>query len=450
MKRFTYLLIILLMVFSLVSGCQPTPNQELIQNRTEEGLDTAISASAEESGPYQAPDQWSETFTVRGQVVRIDTKIEVANEKEQAVLTINQKEFDVQQAIDYLTAIYGKGCELRQSLYSYDEILTDLQNVMKGALVEIDDDTGEQIWEPYEGQQEEIDRLQQLLAESSPDDNYISLTKENLAFPVSDRVIRAPNGNDIYMICNASSLNLRRYRSCNIQLENWVMQGDAIPEERGHTLENIKISEQQAAAIGDQILSALNLENDMVIAATQKARATESYTYRILGEGYLLTYVSCANGCMPFCYEQYSDSSSFYFPQDEEEYAARWPQERIEIFVTDEGAITFSWTYPKEVVRIDNANVKLLPFAQLQECIKKLISFGISGRNSGEADMGEILITRMVLGAAIQRIPDQNDEAYLIPTWMIEVTTELENRENIDPSILMVSALDGAYVNRWG
>ena len=64
--------------------------------------------------------------------------------------------------------------------------------------------------------------------------------------------------------------------------------------------------------------------------------------------------------------------------------------------------------------------------------------------------MGEILITRMVLGAAIQRIPDQNDEAYLIPTWMIEVTTELEVKENIDPSILMVSALDGGYVNRWG
>ena len=99
------------------------------------------------------------------------------------MLLVERRSFDAQQAVDYYTALFGEGVELRENQYSYAEVLTDLQNTMKGMFVEIDPETGEQIWAPYEGQEEEIARLQQLLAKTPAEDTFVPLTAEAMPFP---------------------------------------------------------------------------------------------------------------------------------------------------------------------------------------------------------------------------------------------------------------------------
>ena len=56
---------------------------------------------------------------------------------------------------------------------------------------------------------------------------------------------------------------------------------------------------------------------------------------------------------------------------------------------------------------------------------------------------------RIVLTSAIAQIPDQGDEAFLVPAWAFFVTSEQERELHIDETVLLLNALDGTYVNRF-
>ncbi len=216
--------------------------------------------------------------------------------------------------------------------------------------------------------------------------------------------------------------------------------------ERSHPLENIQISEQDAIETGNQVIKRLGLDGNMALASSRKARATESYTYRVLGEGYLLTYVQNTTGAIPFDYRNYMDSNVLAFTQKQDAYTEYLPQEWVEIFITENGVLSFAWGDPKEIVNTANSNVVLLPFDQIQQSIRNLITYGISGyERIADDDFGALLISRITLGASIQQVPDQGDEVFLVPTWMVTLTTESDQKQNIDLAVLMINALDGTY-----
>ncbi|MEN6419849.1 MAG: DUF6034 family protein [Clostridiaceae bacterium] len=435
----------------LLCACQPTPKEEAVVGRAEGTLEQAVRAVPEKPYHYEAPAHWKETMTVRDHSVIIDADVEVPKTDMFPTYTLRKSHFDRQMCIDTLAAVYGDAAKLREQLYSYDEVLTDLQNVEKGMLTGVDEDTGELIWQPYEGQEEDAAKLRQLLTELDVHDTFIPFTASNLDFPVIDRAVQFEDGQKAYIYCTESFFRIRRDRSCNIQLENWVLQGDATPGERSHPLENIQISEQDAIETGNQVIKRLGQDGNMALASSHKARATESYTYRVLGEGYLLTYVQNTAGAVPFDYRNYIDSNVLAFTQKQDAYAEYLPQEWIEIFITENGVLSFAWGDPKEIVNTANSNVVLLPFDQIQQSIRNLITYGVSGYdNSTNDDFGALLISRITLGASIQQVPDQGDEAFLVPTWMVTLTTETDQAQNIDLAVLMINALDGTYINRLG
>ena len=59
------------------------------------------------------------------------------------------------------------------------------------------------------------------------------------------------------------------------------------------------------------------------------------------------------------------------------------------------------------------------------------------------------MISRVVLGTVVQRIPDQTETAYLAPVWIVQMTTEKEIGYHADPTILMVNAIDGSFVRSY-
>lgn len=451
MKNKLICLLVCGLMATMVIACQPTPEQETVVSRAEGTLEQAVRAVPEKPYRYEAPAHWKETMTVCDHSVIIDADVEVPKTDEFPVYTLRNSHFDRLICIDTLSAVYGDAAKLREQLYSYDEVLTDLQNVEKGMLTGVDEDTGELIWQPYEGQEEDAAKLRQLLAELDVQDTFVPFTASNLDFPVIDRAAQFEDGQKAYIYCTDNFFWIRRDRSCNIQLENWVLQGDATPGERSHPLENIQISEQDAIAAGNQVIKRLGRDGKMALAFSRKARATESYTYRVLGEGYLLTYVQNTPGAIAFDYRNYMDSNVLAFTQKQDAYAEYLPQEWIEIFITENGVLSFAWGDPKEIVNTANSNVVLLPFDQIQESIRNLITYGVSGYdNTTNDDFGALLISRITLGASIQQVPDQGDEAFLVPTWMVTLTTETDQAQNIDLAVLMINALDGTYVNRLG
>ena len=447
MKRTLCILCALLAVLPPLSACQPTPEEDVVVNKGDGTMEAAVAAPAAAPYRYEAPERWVETFTARDQTVRIDAGVGVPDDEYHPVLLVERRSFDAQQAVDYYTALFGEGVELRENQYSYAEVLTDLQNTMKGMFVEIDPETGEQIWAPYEGQEEEIARLQQLLAETPAEDTFVPLTAETMPFPLTEGMLRLPDGSSRYVYCTGTLCRIRRFRSVVTHNENWVMQGEATPGEPAHALENIRITEEEAVAMGDGVVAALGVADELQLGAAIRARGIESYTYKVLGEGYLLDYVPCLDGTVPYFYDRYVESSSLRLPE-EEEYARPWPQEALEMLVTEDGVLALAWTVPQRVAGVANENVQLLPFEEIQQHIRDLISFGVEGRPYA-IDEGDLMISRVVLGTVVQRIPDQTETAYLAPVWIVQMTTEKEIGYHADPTILMVNAIDGSFVRSY-
>ena len=447
MKRTLCILCALLAVLPPLSACQPTPEEDVVVNKGEGTMEAAVAAPAAAPYRYEAPERWVETFTARDQTVRIDAGVEVPDDEYHPVLLVERRSFDAQQAVDYYTALFGEGVELRENQYSYAEVLTDLQNTMKGMFVEIDPETGEQIWAPYEGQEEEIARLQQLLAETPAEDTFVPLTAETMPFPLTEGMLRLPDGSSRYVYCTGTLCRIRRFRSVVTHNENWVMQGEATPGEPAHALENIRITEEEAVAMGDEVVAALGMADEMRVGSIIRARGIESYTYKVHGEGYLLTYVPSPEGTEAYCYERYFENNSLYLPEGDE-YARPWQQERIEMLVTEDGVLDFCWMSPQEAMGVANENVQLLPFEEIQQHVRDLISFGVEGRPYA-IDEGDLLISRVVLGAVVQRIPYETEAAYLAPVWIVQMTTEGEISRHNSPTILMVSAIDGSFVRSY-
>ncbi len=111
------------------------------------------------------------------------------------------------------------------------------------------------------------------------------------------------------------------------------------------------------------------------------------------------------------------------------------------MFITDEGLLCLGWDSPKETVLVANENVQLLPFEEIRKNMMKIIEFCTAGSKNSP-----ILVKRIVLTTAIAQIPDQGDEAFLVPAWAFFMTSEENERDHITQKVLLVNALDGTMI----
>ena len=152
----------LLCACAVAAGCQPTPEEEVVANRLDGTLEQAIVSTPAPEGEYAAPERWEETLELRGWTVRFDVPVEVPEADRRPVLTLENASFDAARCVELTELFFGGPVEMRESQYSYDEILEDLQYAQRGYL-QFDDLTGEISYGPYEGQEEDIARLKALL-----------------------------------------------------------------------------------------------------------------------------------------------------------------------------------------------------------------------------------------------------------------------------------------------
>lgn len=430
----------------LLLACQPTPDEEIVKNRLDGTLLSAVSARAAEPYQYEAPDRWTEEMEVRGQAVHIDASVEIGESMLHPVLTIQKKPFDPDTTVRLLKALFGEDLELREGGRSYDELLEDLMTAQRGCAVDYDEETGEIVYDPSQVNEDEINELKELLAKTSPYETYHALTEENLIFPGRGQVVRDADGNTWYLVCQAGCLSADRYRKGIIQPESWVMQDGGYFGEKPHALENIQISEEDAIAAGSAFLNKLN-RPDLVLADTERARMIQGGTFELFGEGYSLYYISGIEGIIPVDYAKKEDSwlFDFYKLNPETAYADKWPQEDLWLFVTEKGVLSVTWENPKEIVMTANENATLLPFSEIQKSIRQYLEYGLVGDKTDP-----VTISRIVLSMAIQRVPNQGNEAFLAPTWIVYIRSSAEERLKATQAVFLISALDGTYISRLG
>ena len=441
MRRIALLFYILIICGSL--ACVPTPTEEYVTNRLDGALERTIRAESIEPYSYSAPKKWQEEMEVRGQKLHIDAKVEISETQTFPVLTLRRSQFDKRKSLQIIQGLLGSNLEIREGENSYEELLYEMHLVQRGYFDEIDEVTGEPVFLPYDDEQERLAVLQSKLVEAPKTETYIPLIDATWNTPIDVCRVRNSIGEYRYVSCYPNQLHIFRDHDSIVQPEAWVLAGDAYPGEVGHPLENITISEEDAITICDNLMKAVG-RTDMRIASIQKARSADSF-YQELGEGYRLVYVSTISCAIP-CYLQEYASCIFldFATVKEPSYSERWDLESAMIFVTEQGIVDIYWKNPKEIVTIANENTLLMPFDQIQISIRNLIEFGMNGNINNE----DVYLNRIVLSSTIQQIPNQGEEAFLVPTWFLFFQTDSTRKHSdMKEYVLLISALDGTYVD---
>lgn len=147
-------------------------------------------------------------------------------------------------------------------------------------------------------------------------------------------------------------------------------------------------------------------------------------------------------------------------------YGPFYPQESIRLIITDNGVINMEWDMPAEQTDLLNKNVKLLPFEDIKEIVKKqFLIEGIWPESENEAIIErKITITRIELGMMQIKEKDSYHGLLMVPTWnlygyetytydapqegmVLDENNQMVNDQMPGHSFLTINALDGSIIN---
>ena len=439
----------------LLLACVPTPDREAVVNRADGSMEQALSAPRSEAYRYEAPDHWTETISMKNLEIQIDADIVKKDTDVYPVQTIKRHTFTGEDVCILLNAAFQGPFELRENRYSMSEIEEDIRMELRGNAIDWDDETGEVTWEPLTEDTETLIELKERMAQCSAEDTFVPLKPEMLSCSNEPFAIRTADGTVLYVRFTEVEISVLPFRSGDIQNETIVWQGGYIGEPWHRTIDHIVVSEAEAQSIGEAFLGRAGLSGQFGVGLLEKGRSirptVEAPYHKVLSEGYIL-YVS-RNGGSYVPYPQGAgilteDSmSALKGTITEETYAQIWQPDWMEVYVTENGIEAVRWYDPNEYVMNANENVQLMPFDAVQTHIRDDLRFGYAWSDEGNRGVAELHVKKIVLSCAIARLPNNTDEAVLVPTWIVVYNSSRKEKVHGFDMLMLINAIDGSIIH---
>ncbi len=455
-------LIISLVFLILLCACQSTPDKDAVVNKNDGKLEELISSapieseqtvianesdetidkSADDSEPGVLTERWTQPYSLEGLECEIDADIILPDKKEFPVYKIKQREFDdetIKRIVKYFTK---DATGMRETSPTKEELEMQLVYAKRGKFTEAE---GIYTWESYEGQQEDIARLEEQI-KNTGEEAFSSVT-DDIVLPIA-YTYAMPDGSRVHVLAKSNSINITPLKDGIVQPESWVIAGEAYPgEPKGTTLDNVKISQQDAYEMVNAFLKEVGIKN-MGIAESEKARLRDAMMSKTVSEGWCLTLCRNDGGSVPLNITSQHSGVLYYRSED---YTQRWYPEAMRIYVDDTGVKTFAWNNPIETVEVLNQNVLVLNFDEVKERILGYIKYGYSyvvqqfkDRGSELSDQ-KIKVKKIVLTNVMIPIKNETEYQMLVPAWIIYY--DQEAGMNTVSAFIAVNAIDGSSID---
>lgn len=448
MKRMLPLLFALMLL-----ACVPTPSEEVIVNKSDGSMVQAITAPKAEAARYDAPARWEETISLKNLKIRFDADVILPEGNVYPVQTIKRHAFTSEDVINLLNACFVGPFELRENRYSMAEIEEDIRLLLRGNLVDWDDETGDVVWEPFVEEPEELADLKEKMAQCPAEDTFVPLDPNRLMYYSDTTVLRCADGKLLYLQYSKNTLRIDTARTAEVQDEAIVYQGGFIGEPWHKTLDHVTISEKTACETAERFLSKAGLADQFGVGYIEKARmahATAEAPYcEELSEGYLLHLARSGGGYIPYPqgggYFNEDSSSAMRRSITETDFNMKWSMDWIMAYVTENGIESIAWYDPNEYVQQANENVVLMPFDDVQQHIRDMMKYCYSWTDEGSVRIFDIQVRQVILSCSISRLPNNPDEAVLAPVWVVVYRNSRYATAIQHDSILLINAIDGSF-----
>lgn len=475
-KRTLCTLLLYMVIMTILSACQPTPEKTPVIQR--DNAEKVIFDSKSSEAPpytYNVPSKAEESFSIsEGNCdAVVDASVDMPSIKEFPVAKCKSVKFDKDTA-DRIINYFAGGGELVTprvlTKNDYDEMIIEAK---RGQL-----EDGKYV--VNEGSQQNVDELEKE-REQAPD-------KETAA-PVSGYDIDGA-GLKARIIRNNETVGTVRANESSIAFTSpipfrlfteYVYNPATGLDERNDADYKIGMTADKAEGKAENLLSSLG------ISGFQVKKTTDVYYYSghnmkdIKFGGYSILFMRGFGGMMPFYTTNFSGNK-----QDKYEYCPPVRTETIEIDIDEYGGVQgFSWQHPIEIVETITKNVKLLPFDELIQRLeeyakqhwawlydepKKSASAGNnretpapeteSPDNTVQKNKKDIIkISGMALELAYIPIKDDSDEFMYAPCWVFKYeesdgsdTADRKEQESVKEGdgpgeYLVLNAVDGGSVS---
>ena len=440
--RFTQhmaLLLAFLLLSALPLACQPTPEAEPVVNKSDGTLEIKLQAtpvSPEEAQAFAVPDCWQETLEIGDSRVVFDAAVECPVTAF-PVFEVEEASFTAQTVNEALARLAPDAERVWLAGTSSEELNEELAAAIRGWWY--DDGLGGGHYGPYEGQEEDIARLQQQLAnavdESAPYAPFESLPVKHTVLCADGRSITVYAYDD----CWAFTVDLGH--AAIMQGESLVATGGMMGNEPpGTEIGEVSITPEQAVEQAQAMLETLGFAG-MQVASLEKARMVNAVTAEVLTSGYQLILCRDDGGYAPF--DSLSLSSFALQIHEAPAYQKAWRPERMQMFVDERGVRYVEQMYPIRVLRTVQENVELLPFARVQELLRNQFRHEFRWT---EVSGATVTVKRVALVGALVRVKNDLERAYIVPAWLCEYTTDTSAAPDQRYAIA-VNAIDGTNVD---
>lgn len=444
MKSKVVLLAILIATLML-SACQPSPEKEIVVNKGDGKLEEIIASSPAITEQAIEAGKWVETYTIPQLECNINAEVVLPEQKIFPVYKVKSRSFDESDSGGIVKYFTAGATGVRETSPTKEDLEQQLVQAKRGTY--ISDENGGERWEPYEGQQEEINSLEEQIKNAQPE-VFEPVTADTSVFLI-DNTYEMEDGSRVYITANTTKIIMTTDKNAIFQLESWVEDGEAIPgEPRGTTIEGVKISDDEARKTVNKLIADLGIQY-MGIAEIEKARIVNNYTGEITSKGWQATLARNDGGSVPVNVGAYEANTTIDLS---EEYTARWKPETITVYVDENGIEEFYWTNPLQIIEKMNENAPLLAFDDMKERIKGYIKYGFSRRVDGgwiTSDVG-LSVDKIVLTNILVPIKDEQREQMLLPAWVVfyEEINYVVGKVFISPTyIFAVNAIDGSSID---
>ncbi len=221
---------------------------------------------------------------------------------------------------------------------------------------------------------------------------------------------------------------------------------DAVPEQTGP----LPLQEARARALS----CAQAIDKAMTLGAVQTVplirymdTGSVEYRHQIAGQGLVLSFTRLVNG-IPITYESAHDGRSLDSMGDD--YTVPFAYEKLQMVISPEGVIGFTYQSPYEVLPDPITRVHLLPLKDIQEIITKTLPLKYAA--AARSRSITLRAHRLVFGYA--RVLMRNDPGryMLVPAWDLMGTWQSGDDDAFNDahgSLLTINAADdGTIIDR--
>lgn len=473
MKRIICMLFCLLMLTALPLGCQPTPDTEFVVNKGDNTVENKLAQSGNAEGEV-FPAHWSaEREKIDEHLyLSIDAEVVGKAERRYPVYRTRTVEITDAEANEWTSALLGTPVSRCGTEWTKDDWKKFLQEYLDQiAYKQSWIDAGKPDWgdmDEYMPSPEEIEEetknYMDRIAEA-PDENESFAASDFGTIPVGGWVYTMTDGSTGFVYRNKNILMVGKDSRANPYIYYVYYYEDERDDEESNFAplwKDVTLPREDAEQILNRELEKLGFRDFSIReastanlmntdAAGKPFNASQGWSFKLQRNP----------GNYPMVGVPYEPAQILKYGTTDDFVASPWIQdEQLELYVDENGVQAFMYSAKREIVGIENPNVELLPFSEVQMRVKNaLIACTprdiMSAYKDGKQWDVTLSVYRMILTPYTIPVRGSSD-LYEMPCWIVffdyapdgETWWEQQrDNPNYQQECLILNAVDGSIVH---